>query len=172
MAETGTRMLTYYVKIDPDTGYIQSIPQTEKADELTEIFILPIDDERDFFLKNWSHYYLTGNGSVKTDDQHLMDIGTDHLIHLIQTQQDALIQANQDLTIAKTDVAKAKADAADAQSKLATTTQTLIQLQQMAVQSSQAQAQSASSNSEMKTMLVQITQAMATLQAGNTKTTE
>lgn len=163
-------MITFYVKLDPDTGYVTAAPQTEAADGLTEVYLL--QDSVPTFTKQWAHYYRADNGVMKPDQVGMMDMSYDFLVHQNEQLQASWVQSYKALTAAQTDVAKAKADAADAQSKLATTTQTLIQLQQMAVQSSQAQAQSASSNSEMKTMLVQITQAMATLQAGNTKTTE
>lgn len=91
-----TSMLTYYVKADSETGYFQAVPQADAAEGLTQIFILP--ESRDFLLKNWSHYYLDSDGVTKTDDHRMMDIGTDHLIHLNNDLQAALINSNKTIT--------------------------------------------------------------------------
>lgn len=107
-----TSMLTYYVKTDSETGYFQSVPQTNAAEGLTQIFILP--ESRDFLLKNWVHYYLDSDGVTKTDDHRMMDIGTDHLIHLNNNLQALAIQQGKDLIVAQADATKAKDDAANA----------------------------------------------------------
>lgn len=113
-----TSMLTYYVKTDSETGYFQAVPQTDAAEGLTQIFILP--ESRDFLLKNWSHYYLDSDGVTKTDDHRFMDIGTDHLIHLIYQQQAELIRSNGELSTAQNDLTAAKEDVAKVTAENAT----------------------------------------------------
>lgn len=169
-------MYKFYVSID-ENGYPTSVPVTEIADGLVE-FIAYTTADKEYFTRNYLHYRRDENQNWQAPDN-LPSLTVSALLRSQQDQGQMIADRDQkietlqtSLTTAQADAKKAKTDATDAQSKLITTTQTLIQLQQMAVQSSQAQAQSASSNSEMKTMLVQITQAMATLQAGNTKTTE
>lgn len=120
-------MITFYVQLDPDTGYVTSAPQTEPTDGLTEIYLLKQSEQS--FLKQWSHYYQDKTtGVIKPDQSGMMDMSYDFLLHANQELQATWIQTNKDLESAQSDADAAKTDAANLSEQLKESNSALLEV--------------------------------------------
>ena len=120
-------MITFYVQLDPDSGYVTSAPQTEPTDGLTEIYLLKQSEQS--FLKQWSHYYQDKTtGVIKPDQSGMMDISYDFLLHANQELQATWIQTNKDLESAQSDADAAKTDAANLSEQLKESNSALLEV--------------------------------------------
>lgn len=165
-------MITFYVQLDPDTGYVTSAPQTEPTDGLTEIYLLKQSEQS--FLKQWSHYYQDKTtGVIKPDQSGMMDISYDFLLHANQELQATWIQTNKDLESAQSDADAAKTDAATAKESLTKANATIESLQQMAGQLTAQSVTYQSTIKDLQSLAGQLTAQIVQLQAaGATDTTK
>jgi len=139
-----------YVSVNADNNTLNSQPTSTAADGLTEMWIRP--ELLNYLLQNWQKYIVVDEMFKRTSDV-FADLSVDHLLHVMDVLNGLYNSTNE------------KVDGVE------DSTKPIPQIQQMLNQASQAQAQSSSEQSQMKTMLVQMSQAMAKNQVSQTTTT-